>query len=170
MSAARAPLAEQAESTNSMKRTGTLEPLRDASGALYYAGKVRLRDGSRARVEIPEAKRHDERAARRYFAWAQEREDEHGTLHTAKLAGRAKREAKSAGAAGETCDAWYERFAKVRAVEVGSAEDDAWRWAKWISPHIGAKPIRDVTADDVENVRDALNSAVRVRERRQREG
>ena len=51
----------------------------------------------------------------------------------------------------ETCDAWYERFAKYRAKEVGSADDDQWRWAKWISPSLGAKPIRDVTPDDIED-------------------
>lgn len=60
----------------------------------------------------------------------------------------------------ETCDQWYERFAKYREKEVGAAEDDKWRWAKWISPHVGPKPIRDITPDSIEDVRDALNTAV----------
>ena len=60
----------------------------------------------------------------------------------------------------ETCDEWYERFATYRAKEVGGAEDDKWRWSKWISPHIGSKPIRDVTPNDIENVKDAPTAAV----------
>lgn len=47
-----------------------------------------------------------------------------------------------------------------RRSEVGSVDDDKWRWSKWISPHIGSKPIRDVTPDDIENIRDALSAAV----------
>ncbi len=60
----------------------------------------------------------------------------------------------------ETCDEWYERFKKYRAKEVGSAEDDNWRWSKWISPRIGKRPIRDVTPDEIENIKDALTAAV----------
>ena len=32
---------------------------------------------------------------------------------------------------------------------------------KWISPHIGSKPIARVTTADVEDVRDALDKAIR---------
>ena len=33
-------------------------------------------------------------------------------------------------------------------------------WTKWISPVIGSKPVRKLTRDDVENVRDALDRAL----------
>ena len=41
-------------------------------------------------------------------------------------------------------NAWDERFTAYRRQEVGSVDDDACRWAKWIAPHIGAKPIVSV--------------------------
>ena len=61
---------------------------------------------------------------------------------------------------GETCADWYKRFKTYRQSEVGDVDEDAWRWTKWVSPHIGTKPIRDVDADDIENIRDALSRAV----------
>ena len=33
-------------------------------------------------------------------------------------------------------------------------------WSVWIAPEIGSKPIAGLSRDDVENVRDALDSAV----------
>lgn len=141
-------------------RTGTLETCRDASGRKYFRGKVRLQDGSRSRVEIPEPKCYSETASRNHLEWAQEVEDTTHAIYKAKVAALARRQANIAGAAGESCDAWYERFKAYRRQEVGSVDDDARRWSKWIAPHIGAKPIRTVTADDIENIRDALNAAV----------
>jgi integrase len=151
-------------SATTTKRTGTLERCRDARGRVYFSGKIRLTDGSRPRIEIPEAKRFSENAARDFVAWAQEREDETHDFYNAKLAATTKREARIAGAAGETCDAWYLRFMAYRRGEVGSVDDDKWRWQKWISPHIGKKPIRDVTPDDIEDICDALTAAVKAYE------
>lgn len=37
----------------------------------------------------------------------------------------------------------------------------ASRWNKWIAPRIGTKPLSSVTRDDVEDLRDALDEAVR---------
>ncbi len=71
-------------------RTGTLEAVKDDVGrVLYYRGKVRLQDGTRARVEIPEPKCNSEAAAREFVAWAQEDEDAHHTIYLAKV-GRAQ--------------------------------------------------------------------------------
>ena len=47
-----------------------------------------------------------------------------------------------------------------RRAEVGNVDDDRYCWTKCIGPHIGAKPIRDVSPDDIENIRDALTAAV----------
>lgn len=143
------------------KRTGTLEPLRDASGRAYFAGKIRLEDGSRTRVEIPEEKRYAEKTARRYLAWAQEQEDKLHTHYLAKLAGPAKREAAIAGAAGETCDAWYARYhAYQRDLGQTDADTKRTRWNKWIAPTIGPKAMALVTRSDVEDIRDALDVAI----------
>lgn len=150
------------------KRAGILETVKDASGRTYYRGKVRLADGSLGRVQIPEPKCYSETAARNFLAYAQEHEDETQTIYKGRLAGQAKREASTPGAAGETCDVWYERFKAHRRHEVASVDDDSWRWDKWISRamvrggsvRFGALPIRDVRADDVEDVRDQLTAAV----------
>ena len=68
----------------------------------------------------------------------------------------------------ETADAWYDRFIKSRMGKVSTADTDHKQWLKWISKAsvrggsttFGALPIVAVTADDVEDVRDALNRAV----------
>lgn len=42
--------------TTRTKRTGTLEPAMDVGARVYYRGKIRLRVGSRVRIEIAEPK------------------------------------------------------------------------------------------------------------------
>lgn len=67
-----------------------------------------------------------------------------------------------------TCDAWYDDFVRVRTGKVSTVDTDHKQWLKWISPTrvrggsttFGALPIADVTADDVEAVRDVLNEAI----------
>lgn len=59
---------------------------------------------------------------------------------------------------GETCDAWYERYLVYRR-ELGCySRRSAWR--TWISPRIGHKRWQDVTAEDVEQIRDDLDAAI----------
>ena len=141
-------------------RTGTLEgPLTDAGGRKYYRGKVRLQDGSRARVNIPEPKCRSKTASRDHVGFCQEDEDKTHAIYNARALAQATR-AVVTGAAGETCSAWYGRFMAHRRHEVGNVDDDRHCWTKWIAPHIGDKPIRDVSPDDIENIRDALNAAV----------
>ena len=141
--------------------TGTLETCRDASGKLYYRGKVRLQDGSRQRIEVAEPKCYSKTDARKDVASRQKDEDANHTIYLAKLAVRATREAKLAGAAGETCDAWFERYNEY-ARELGhtDASKKRDRWRKWCAPTIGAKRIAFVTRNDIEDVRDALDVAI----------
>lgn len=110
-------------------RTGTLEgdkvPLRDAAGRRYWRGNVRLQDGSCARVDIPGEKAYSRTAARDHVAFCQEEEDRTHAIYNGRMAGKAKSEAKIANAAGETCNAWYDRFKAYRRNEVGSVDDDA---------------------------------------------
>ena len=134
------------------------------TGSLDWArrhGRVRLADGSREGIAIPDEITTEKRA-RECVAAIQEQENAHCGLLAKRLRERAKRPGgvRAALAPGETCDAWYERFAAYRRAEVGSVDDDRCGWTKWISPHLGPKSIRDVTPDDIEDVRDALNAAV----------
>lgn len=153
------------------ERTGTLETCRDASGKTYYRGKVRLQDGSRVRVEVEERFSYSEKRARECVAAAQEQEDATHEIYKAKLEGRARKEAKVAGAAGETCDAWFARY-HAYAKELGQTDavKKRDRWNKWIAPVIGPKPIALVTRSDVEDIRDKLDAAVEAWKRQGRSG
>ncbi len=147
------------------KRTGSIEEARDAEGRTFYRCRVRLADGTRVRVEIPEAKRFSETASKDFVAWAQAEEERTGEIYSVKLAKIAKAAAAAKAAApvtvaGETCDAWYQRFMVYRRQEVGSVDDDKWRWMKWVSPLIGAKAVRDVSPDDIEDIREAIDAAI----------
>ena len=141
--------------------TGTIERAIDASGRVYFRGKVRLLDGTRARVDIDDPKCFSETASRDYVAWAQEQEDETHTIYNAKRAATARREAAVAGAAGESSSAWFARYSAYQK-ELGHTDvaKKAARWAKWIAPLIGDKPIVLVTKDDIEDVRDSLDRAI----------
>ncbi len=73
------------------------------------------------------------------------------------------RAALAAGTSGpkhETADDWYDRFVKTRMGKISTASADHAQWLKWISPTIGHRAMIDVTADDVEAVRDVLDVAV----------
>ena len=125
-----------------------------------------LNDGSRPWIDLPEMTRSaqaEERARERPRALTERARLRDMTATDFGIAGRTDEPTALIGS--ETCDAWYERFAKCRAKEVGSADDDHWRWAKWISPSLGAKTIRDVTPDDIEDLRNALTAAVLAYER-----
>jgi integrase len=62
----------------------------------------------------------------------------------------------------ETCDAWHDRYLAFCSEQgLSTVQTKRDRWHKWISPTIGDKAPGDVTRDDIENVRDALDSAIR---------
>ena len=103
-------------------RPGSVESFKRADGSVYYRARIRLADGTRARVDVPEkygrpagGKSAEERAEL-YAQAVQERDNETGEI----LAARRKR-AASKGA--ETCDGWHERYLEccrsVRSVEIG---------------------------------------------------
>jgi hypothetical protein len=64
----------------------------------------------------------------------------------------------------ETFDKWFERYLETK--ECG----DSYRRitgsivAKWVSPVIGTKPVRGLTRDDIEDVRDRLDRALDAKE------
>lgn len=61
----------------------------------------------------------------------------------------------------EDCDGLFGRCHDY-ALELGQTDADkkATRWKKWISPHIGHKRPEDVTRNDIEDLRDALDVAI----------
>lgn len=144
-------------------RTGAVEQRRRADGRVYFRARIRLADGSRERVNVPVkaatpagGKTARERAEL-YVKAIQEREDETGEL----LARKRPREAVRGT---ETFDKWFERYLETK--ECG----DSYRRitgsivAKWVSPVIGTKPVRGLTRDDIEDVRDRLDRALDAKE------
>jgi integrase len=143
-------------------RTGTLETRKDSKGRPYYRGKVRLQDGTLAPVDIPEQFTRNKVLAREYVTEEQRLEDEGHALYRAKVAEQRAAEGDTPGAPGETCAAWYQRFMLYRrkTLSASSVSDSFSRWHKWVEPHIGSKPIAEITADDAEAIRDALKDAM----------
>lgn len=58
----------------------------------------------------------------------------------------------------ETCDEWYERYDAHQQAQGRYGTRSQWR--TWISPRIGGKRWVDVTADDIEDLRDVLDVAI----------
>jgi integrase len=142
-------------------RTGSVEPLKRADGTIYYRARIRLGDGSRERVDVPEQYTRPsggatgEERAELYALAVQEREDETGELLK-------KKKARAAAGKEESADRWHARYLE-RCTERGlsTVGDKGYRWRKWISPKIGHKPIAKITREDVEDVRNALDDAIR---------
>lgn len=61
----------------------------------------------------------------------------------------------------EDCNGFYDRYHKHQ-VELGQTDagKKRHRWLKWIAPKIGSKQMVDVTRDDIEDIRDALDEAI----------
>ncbi len=133
-----------------------------------WVGRLTLDDGSRPWVTcdgLPNNERGRLRAAelireRAEVAQRKGLRSEHFELRSRKASAPGSSTNAPAPPQGETCDDWYKRFIEHRKTEVASVDDDKWRWNRWISPRIGPKPIRDVTPDHVEDIRDALNAAI----------
>lgn len=142
-------------------RSGTLEASGSwPSGKPRFRGRVRLGDGTRSeRFDVPEGM--SEAEARKWLAGIQAAEDAQGLLLQKRQA-RERAQAAEAGEAcdGETCDAWFARH--LPTIDCGDEHRRITRhaWQKWISPVIGSKPMRSLTRDDVEDVRDALDRAL----------
>jgi integrase len=92
----------------------------------------------------------------------QEREDETGELFEARKKRKAEQGQQHDAHQGETCTRYFGRFLEHRQAtgKVRRGRDLESAWSVWIAPEIGSKPIAGLSRDDVENVRDALDSAV----------
>jgi len=110
------------------------------SGAIRYRGKVTWPDGHRQGTS-PCSRPHctDEDTARAYVKQVQKELDakRHGVTRPRQGPAARPRPAMHGTSV----------FKVYRRKEVGSVDDDAWRWAKMESqPHIGTKPIVSVNA------------------------
>lgn len=138
-------------------RTGIVDARTLADGTVAYYGRLRLADGSRShgfrldRVTSKEQAQHE-------VAKLQAQEEATGVV----LRARQERERAERPTQLETVDAWAERWIPTCG---GARYQQLLRsvWGKWISPIIGAKDIRALTRDDVEDVRDHLDRAIETR-------
>lgn len=151
-------------------RTGSVEPGRRADGTVYYRARIRLGDDTRQRVDVPEnyavaagGKSARERAEL-YAQAAQEREDETGDLLAAKKARQSEEARKRDVSKGETCERYFRRLTLAREGEgIRDVRKEKTVWGKWLAPRIGARPIAQVTRDEIESIRDVLDDQVRQR-------
>jgi integrase len=144
-------------------RTGAVEERRRADGRTYFRARIRLADGSRHRVEVPArfatsagGKTARERAEL-YARAVQEREDDNGELVAHKRARQAHRGT-------ETFDEWFARYLRTKECGPSYRRITGNVVGKWASPVIGTRPVRGLTRDDVEDVRDRLDRAIDARE------
>lgn len=134
-------------------RTGTLDTYRGADGKTHYRGRIRLADGSRFRLDVPDGM--SEAKSREFVAAIQEREDKRGAIVAKKR--------KAAGRTpdgGETVDTWFARHLAAKECGTGYRDTSRCRWRKHVSPLIGNLPIASLTRDQIEGVRDYLDTAI----------
>ncbi len=141
--------------TTDDKPRGTVQGFKDARGRIYYRARITYPDGARLwlKPRFPSKERAKD------YADEKSRDAEKRDVTVAKMATTTK-------AAGETCDDWHDRYIKF-CTEQGqtSVRNKGERWRKWISETIGSKTMRAVTRDDVEDIRDALDAAIRAYEK-----
>ena len=157
------------------RRTGTVEKYERASGRIYYRARIRLADGTRARVDIPPrycvaaGGKTAEKRAELYAEAVQEREDETGELlaaRRARLAEAAKAEAPPEPiGSGETVAKWCERWLVDRRERgIHTVGHDQGRLGKHVLPILGRLDVRTFTRADVEGVVEALDQKMRLDE------
>jgi integrase len=135
-------------------RTGSLVTCTRKDGSVYYRGRIRLEDGSREWIDVPERCRTESRA-REYVAWAQENEGETGQLL------REKRTRLSIVDQTETFEQWATRWLTYRrGRDVSSVDTDGGRLREHVFPIIGPKVMAKIGRVDIEAVRDALDQKI----------
>jgi integrase len=138
------------------KATGSVETFRRADGTKYYRARIRLSDGTRERVDIPEKYAYSEERREAYAAAVQEREDESGELLAKKRERVAARAKANDPTRLETCTKYRERLNAYR-TEIGKSIGDPSAWRVWINKHIGSLPIATVRREEIERFRDLLD-------------
>ncbi len=81
-----------------------------------------------------------------------------------RLAPKVRQASAAASGNAETCDKYFERLSAARKAEgIKGVRKERYDWAKWISPRIGRRPIAEVTRDEIEDVRNVLDTEVKKR-------
>lgn len=146
-------------------RTGNVEPFTRADGTIYYRARIRLADGSRVRVNIPEKHAGDEASRSRYALARQQLEDEKGG-ELKRRGALAKREAAAlAPKPSETLTRWvFDRY--IPAFKANGHDEKQVRkdFAPWVLPVIGSKPIASLKREHALAVRAKLVDAVTAEE------
>jgi len=145
------------------RRTGSVEPYTRADGSVYYRARIRLKDGTRERVDIPPKYCYSEERRELYAAAMQEREDERGELYAKKLARVAAMQGTTSGGA-ETFGAYRQRLNEHRE-ELGKGSGDPSAWKAWIGPHLGPLAAARITREDLESFRDKLDAEIATHKR-----
>lgn len=135
-------------------RTGSVEPFKRADGRTYYRARIRLGDGTRARVDVPEkhavaagGKTAEERAEL-YAEALQEREDETGELLAKKRAGELGRRHRVQPTADMAT--WLDAWIGYRSASgQTSTRENRSHYETHIAPAVGPKHVRDWTSDDL---------------------
>ncbi len=75
---------------------------------------------------------------------------------------KARLEGDVPAAIGETSNEWFGRYNKYQSevLKHSDAPTKATRWNKWAAKRIGHKPPDEVTRDDIEDIRDELDTAI----------
>ncbi len=136
------------------KRTGTVIREKNARGEIVNVPFCTLPDGSRRRLKVVPGESY-EKAKDRAAHWSQRFAGENVTRPTSKAAVRA-RQAECAATV-----AWWETFFGEHEARGDSDwKGDRGRFRKHIRPVID-KLMADVTRDDCEQLRDALDAKIR---------
>jgi len=139
------------------KRSGTVQEFRDGNGRRFYRARLRLRDGSRPYLEVPEASRYDKAKAKRWSEAMQEREDGRGELLAART---------GAAPLCEKAADWFDRYFTWREGRgYVTAGDTEARIRRYALPHFEGKRMNEITRDDVEAIVADLDAAILERAR-----
>jgi integrase len=149
-------------------RTGSVEKLKRADCRTYYRVRIRLSDGTRGRVNVPEkyavaagGKSAEERAEL-YAQAVQEREDDTGELLAKKRADAVERTKRDDSRNGETVKLWTDRWLIARRARgLRAVATDGHRLSAHVLPRLGAMPIAKVSRSDLEGFVEYLDGRVR---------
>lgn len=136
------------------RASGSLESRRRADGRVSYHVRVRLADGTRERVVVPEKYAGNEERRRLFALAVQEREDETGGL----LAKKAERAADRLADRGTL--AQYRSRLNEHRQEIGRGPGDPSAWSAWINGHLGGLPVAEITREQIESFRDVLDAEI----------
>ena len=124
-------------------RTGSVERRKRANGRTYFRARIRLADGSRERVNVPEKQSTSAggltaRERAELFALAVQEREEAGGENGPLLVAKRKREADAARKAelltGETWERWFARYLAAKKCGESHRRISGHVAAKWISP------------------------------------